>query len=125
MSVEASIQRQLEAYNSRDLERFVAEYSDDVRVFRPPASEPVIAGKAALTQYYATSRFNLPGLHADIVNRMVVGNKVVDHERITGVREATFEVIAIYEVIDGRICTVWFFDSGAAEHPARQARSNL
>lgn len=111
MSPEASVQRQLDAYNARDLERFVVEYSEGVRIFRPPAPEPVIVGKAALATYYASNRFNLPKLHADVVNRMVLGNKVVDHERIVGVRETAFEAVAIYEVVDGRINSVWFFNA--------------
>ena len=41
------VRRQLDAYNAHDLERFVAEYADDVRVFRPPATEPALAGKRA------------------------------------------------------------------------------
>ena len=103
------VQRQLEAYNAHDLARFVAEYTDDVRVFRPPGTEPVLSGKAALAAHYATNRFNLPKLHAEVVNRIVSGNKVVDHERITGLEEQTVEAIAVYEVIDSRIRTVWFF----------------
>jgi len=62
----------------------VAEYTDDVEVFRPPATEPVLQGKAAFAAHYAANRFNLPALHAALVNRMVLGNKVIDHERITG-----------------------------------------
>ena len=46
-SVEPPVQRQLEAYNAHDLTRFVAEYADDVRVYRMPAAEPALAGKAA------------------------------------------------------------------------------
>jgi hypothetical protein len=108
---EALVQEQLDAYNARDLARFIAVYSDDVRVFRPPAAEPALAGKAAFAQFYASQRFNLPGLHADVLNRMVVGNKVVDHERIVGVREQAFEAAVAYEVHDGLIRNVWMFAS--------------
>jgi hypothetical protein len=109
MNAEAPVQRQLEAYNARDLERFVAEYADDVRVFRPPGAEPVLSGKAEFAAHYAANRFNLPKLHAEVVSRIVSGNKVVDHERITGLQERTVEAIAVYEVVDERIRTVWFF----------------
>src|SRR4029077_19608335 len=104
-----AVQRQLDAYNDRDLARFVAEYSDTVRVFRPPAGEPAISGKAALAEYYAANRFNLPGLHADLLHRIVLGDRVIDHERIHGVRDAPFEVAAVYRVVDGKIAEAWFF----------------
>lgn len=108
-SAEALVQEQLEAYNARDLERFIAVYADDVQVFRPPAAGPALAGKQAFAQFYAGQRFNLPGLHAEVLNRIVVGNKVVDHERIAGVREQAFEVAVAYEVRDGLIRSVWMF----------------
>lgn len=109
MSPEAAVQHQLEAYNARDLARFLAVYSDDIRLYRLPATEPAIVGKAALAEMYATQRFNLPALHAELLNRMVLGDKVIDHERITGVHAQPVEVAAVYEVIDGLICTAWFF----------------
>ena len=110
LNPEAVVQRQLEAYNARDLERFLAEFHDDVELYRPPAAEPAIVGKAAFGNFYATQRFNRPGLHADVLNRMVLGNKVVDHERICGVGEA-FDVVIVYEVIDERIRRVWTFSA--------------
>jgi hypothetical protein len=106
---EDPVQRQLEAYNARDLERFVAEYADDVQVFRPPASEPVLSGKQAFGAHYAKNRFTLPNLHARVVNRMVSGDVVVDHEEVTGIGDAPVHAIAVYKVVDGRIRTVWFF----------------
>jgi hypothetical protein len=108
---EIPVQRQLDAYNARDLARFVAEYTDDVQVFRPPAAEPVIEGKAALAEHYAAKRFNLPGLHAELVNRMVLGDKVIDHERITGLpgEERPVEAAAVYQVAGGLIRRVWFY----------------
>ncbi|MEM6186064.1 nuclear transport factor 2 family protein [Shewanella vaxholmensis] len=106
---EALVQAQLEAYNQRDLATFVAQFSDDVCIYRPPATAPVIQGKAAFSDYYQNERFNLPNLHAEIVSRMVVGNKVVDHERISGIRDEPFEVMVVFEVSDGLIQTMWSF----------------
>jgi hypothetical protein len=104
----AFAQRQLDAYNARDLDRFVAEYTDDVVVFRLPDAEPIIRGKQSLAEHYARNRFNLPGLHAKLVNRMVFGNKVIDQEYVTGVPGEPLEVAAIYEVTPGGISKVWF-----------------
>ena len=109
MSVVDVVQRQLEAYNDRDLERFVAEYSNTVQIFRPPVVQPTISGKAQLSEFYRTQRFSLSALKAEILNRMVLGSRVVDHERIWGVRDKPFEVAVVYEVVDETIQTVWTF----------------
>jgi len=103
------VQRQLDAYNARDLDRFVAEFADDVKVFRPPAPDPVITGKPALAAHYAANRFNLPNLHAELVGRLVMGNKVVDQERIAGIGPEIIDALAVYEVIEDRIRSIWFF----------------
>ena len=102
------VQQQLEDYNRRDLAAFIANYADDIQVFRLPAREPALAGKEAFARQYETTRFNLPGLRADLVNRIAFGNKVIDHERIFGVRPEPFEVAAAYEVREGLIVTAWF-----------------
>ena len=103
------VQRQLDAYNAHDLERFVAEYSDDVQVFVPPAPEPVLSGKAAFAAHYANRRFNLPALHATVVARLVSGNTVVDHEHVVGLEDEAVEAIAVYRVDGDRITAVWFY----------------
>lgn len=109
MTPESIVQLQLDAYNARDLERFVACYSERIQVFRPPAAEAVLRGKAAFADFYATQRFNRPGLHARLVNRMVLGRRVIDHERIVGVGDAPIEMAVVYEVVEGLIETVWAF----------------
>jgi hypothetical protein len=105
---EGFAQRQLDAYNARDLERFVQEYTDDVVVFRLPETAPFLVGKQAFSEHYRKHRFNQPGLHATLVNRMVFGNKVIDQESVTGVGDAVMEVAAIYEVSPAGITKVWF-----------------
>ena len=108
---EGYAQRQLDAYNARDLERFVREYAEDVVVYRWPDPRPVLVGRAALAAHYRDNRFNRPGLHAELVDRMVFGNKVIDQERVVGVPGAPLDVAAIYEVSERGICKVWFVDS--------------
>lgn len=106
---EQLVQRQLEAYNARDLEAFVATYAEEVKAYRMPSREPSISGRAALAEFYGSQRFNIPELHADIVKRIVLGNKVIDHERVRGIQPHPVEVVAVYEVSGGLIRTVWFF----------------
>lgn len=105
------VQRQLDAYNAHDLDVFLGAYSDKIQMFRLPSPEPTISGKAQLAEFYATKRFNVPGLRAELLNRMEMGNKVVDHERVTGLRDEPFEVVCVYEVGRESIERVWFFAS--------------
>ena len=105
---ESFVARQLEAYNARDLDRFLREYTEDVAVYRLPDPSPVIVGRAALAAHYRDKRFNLPELHATLVKRMVFGNKVIDQEVIVGVPGAPMEAAAVYEVTEHGISKVWF-----------------
>lgn len=109
MSAVDVVQHQVDAYNERDLDRFVSTYSGSIAIYRMPSVEPGISGKAQLAEFYSTQRFNLPGLRAEIVNRIALGNKVIDHERIWGVRADPFEIAVIYEVVGELIERVWSF----------------
>ncbi len=111
LNPEQLAQEQLDAYNARDLDRFMACYAEDIALYRPPAAEPVLKGKTAMAAHYAANRFDKPGLHAELLGRLVVGSKVFDHERVHGVREQAFEVVAAYEVRNGRIVSAFFFDA--------------
>ncbi len=103
------VQAQLDAYNAHDLDRFAACFSDDVYLYRMPAQAPATIGKAALRVFYAEHRFSIATLRAELLNRMTLGDKVIDHERIHGLGEQPTEVVAVYQVNDGAIANVWFF----------------
>jgi hypothetical protein len=113
MSPVEVVQKQLEAYNARDLERFLRCFSDDVRVFRPPNGEPVISGKPDFAAFYANQRFNRPALKAEILNRTVLGNKVFDHERIFGVQTEAMEMVVVFEVENNLITSIYSFVSNS------------
>ena len=104
---ESVVQRQLDAYNAHDLDSFVATYSDEVEIFRLPSTVAALSGKQELREFYQKSRFNLPALHAVLLHRSVVGNRVIDHERIVGLGAEPVETVAEYLVQDGLIQKVW------------------
>jgi hypothetical protein len=103
------VQRQLEAYNRRDLAGFLANFAEDVKTYRLPQLTPTVTSRAQLGEFYAANRFNRPELHAELLGRTVVGNKVFDHERIHGLGGEPLETMAVFEVVDGLIQTCWFF----------------
>lgn len=105
-SPEAIVQKQLDAYNDRDIEGFLATYTDDVKLYNFP-HELRTDGSEAMRKGYADFFKSAPDLHCEIKNRMVIGNKVIDEEYITA-NGNTFNAVAIYEVENGKIAKVTF-----------------
>jgi len=103
-SPEAVVQRQLDAYNARDIDALLAIYADDARQYEHPG-KLVAEGSAQIRERFVP-RFAEPDLHARLRQRMVMGNIVVDHEEVTRTfpeGRGAVDVVAIYEVVDGRI----------------------
>ena len=108
LASEAVVQRQLDAYNARDIGALLAVYADDAQVFEHPATL-LATGSAALRERFLV-RFQEPNLHAALLKRMVMGNIVVDHEEVTRTfSEGTgkLALVMIYEVTNGRITKAW------------------
>lgn len=102
------IERQLHHYNNHDTDGFVSTYSPDVEIYNLGETDPYITGHDALRERYG-KRFEDPLLHAKVVNRMVIGNRVIDHENVTmSDKDEIVNAIAIYEVQEGLIRRVWF-----------------
>jgi hypothetical protein len=108
----AVVQRQLEAYNHRDLEGLLAIYAEDAELFEHP-SKLLAKGTAALRERFA-ARFQEPNLRAVLLSRTVMGTMVIDHEEV----HRTFpegpgcvRLLMIYDVQDGRIAKAWTVQS--------------
>ena len=108
MLPEQVVQKQLDCYNAHDIDGFMSTYANDIKLFELGDSTPFIAGCAALRQRYL-ERFSNAGLHAEVVNRMRIGYRIIDHECITGLKAGTaVHAVAVYEVNDDLIQNVWF-----------------
>ena len=104
LSAEAVVQRQLDAYNRRDLDGWLGTYAEDAQQFEFPAT--LLANGHAQIRARSAPRFTEPNLHARLIKRSVMGNMVIDHEDVTRTfpeGPGHIELVCIYEVRDGLI----------------------
>jgi hypothetical protein len=104
----AVVQRQLDAYNAKDVDTLLAIYADAAELYEHP-STLLARGSAALRERFAV-RFKEPNLHAALLNRIVTGDTVIDQEKVTRTfpeGPGTLDLTMIYEVKAGRITRAW------------------
>ncbi|MFI5982385.1 nuclear transport factor 2 family protein [Streptomyces sp. NPDC051555] len=99
------VEQQLAAYNSHDIDAFVATYAEDVTVHRADGSQ--LRGRRALRDRYA-GQFGEGRCRAEIVGRLSEGEWVVDHEVAHGLADEPVRVLVAYRVRDGLIDRVDF-----------------
>lgn len=102
---EAVVQRQLNAYNARNLQAFMATYSNDIELYNYP-NQLIGKGMEAIKNYEGFFS-RTPNLYCEIQKRIVIGNKVIDHERVRAGNN-TLNAVAVYEVKNGKIIKVTF-----------------
>lgn len=108
LSPEQVVQKQLDTYNARNLEAFMSVMSDDVTLVNFKDQKTLASGHQQVKDIYANLFEKSPNLHSQVLNRMVLGHQVIDHERITGRMgsKETIELIVIYEVKNEKITKI-------------------
>ncbi|WP_068875388.1 MULTISPECIES: nuclear transport factor 2 family protein [unclassified Phenylobacterium] len=102
------VQGQFDAYNAQDLDAHCAFFADDV-VVADLNGAVNIQGIAAYRAKYVQVFADFPQNRAELLNRIVVGNTVIDHEHVSrSPGGETFQVIAIYTIAGGKIARVDF-----------------
>jgi len=103
---EQVVQAQLEAYNARDIDAFMATFDTDASLWNFGETEPIAAGSDALRAIYQRVFEQSPNLHSTVINRTVIGTKVIDYEVIVGRTsgdQTPLHLVMIYEVKNGKI----------------------
>lgn len=108
--MEKIVQEQLEAYNSRDLERFCACYHAEVKVVRLLSDLTTVTNITEFKEAYRNLFATNPQLHCELRSRIVLESAVIDEEFVTGLQRAPegFHTVAIYGFRDGLIDRIWF-----------------
>jgi hypothetical protein len=96
------VQEQVDAFNARDVERFLSAYAPDVTV-EDGAGNVTMEGHDAMRGMYGTLFAQSPNLHVRIAHRIRVGEYVVDEEYVTGLNAEgsppEMHGVAIYRVV--------------------------
>jgi hypothetical protein len=101
-------QQQLDAYNKRNIEAFLVPYSDSVEVYIFP-NQLQYKGKENMRSQYKPMFERLTDLNCKLVNRMVMGNTVIDHEWVIfDKNQPGVSAIAIYTIQNNKIQKVHF-----------------
>jgi hypothetical protein len=103
------VKQQVDAYNARDIEAFLAPYADSVKIYLFPA-KLVSTGKEAMRRTYSQLFSKAPKLHCEITGRLVQDNTVIDNEHITGLGGKPMDGIAIFQIEAGKIAKVYFVE---------------
>jgi hypothetical protein len=109
VSIEQITQASLDAYNAQDLDAYCGFFTDDI-VVADVNGAVTSEGIAAYRDRYAGAFAKFPRNRADIVNRIVLANTVIDHESVDRGDGVTpvFEVAAIYTFRGDKIARVDF-----------------
>lgn len=104
------VQQQLNAYNAHDLDAFLEPYAEDVEIYST-SGKLQMKGKAQMRKEYVFIT-QVPNLYCRLINRIVSGNTIIDHEEIwTSKDPVNLQYgAAIYVIEKGKISKVYFAD---------------
>ena len=79
-SPESIIKKQLDAYNAKNIDTWLATYAHDAKQYQFP--DTLLTSGHAEIRARTEPRFLEPNLHAKLISRTVIGNIVIDHEEV-------------------------------------------
>ena len=106
------VQRQLDAYNARDIKTFMGCFTEDVVIEDAVTGKIQLQGRARMEEQYSEMFASSPQLHCKVMKRMELNQTVIDEELIDGhPRGDAIKVIAIYTLVGDKIARVQFIGS--------------
>jgi hypothetical protein len=107
---EAVVRAYTDAANHGDLDRFLSLYDPNIRKYRFPG-QLTSEGIEHNRQSYAKSFAANPRLHVEIVKLVRLGDKVMVHDRVTGLASGqTSDELTVYQVTQGRITNILYVE---------------
>ena len=101
--------RQIDAYNARDVDAFLALYAPDAEIIRLPDRKPCMSGRDEIRARYAQMFAESPGLLCKVESASGTDSYIALHERVSGMagREEELDCLAIYQIENHLIRRLW------------------
>jgi hypothetical protein len=108
MTPEQVVQKSMESYNNRNIKEFMAVMDSNITFHNFSDGKLTMKGAAESKDVYSALFDASPNLHSKILTRTVFGNKIIDHEYITGRNgsDEAIELVLIYEVENEKIVKI-------------------
>jgi hypothetical protein len=101
-------QGQLDAYNNRDVEKFLTFYETNVKVYRLNTNEVICDDFEKFRNMYVDLFARFPNQFCELKSRVVLTESVLDEEWVTGRGGDPTHIVAIYGFSENLIDRVWF-----------------
>lgn len=103
---EQIVQKQVNAYNARNIEVFLSTYSEDIEIF-DEQDKLIMKGHDEMRASYSKIFDNVEDLYCEIENRIVINNKVIDKEKVR-FNNKYINAVVVYHVLKDKIVKVNF-----------------
>ena len=103
------VHRHVEAMSRRDIDAFLADCAETIRLLNP-AGETLLDGKDAIRAMYASVFAANSNLKVELMDRISIGQWVIDEHLTTGFADGSqVHVARVYRVDDGLIQSIQVF----------------
>ncbi|MBF2709541.1 nuclear transport factor 2 family protein [Flavobacterium soyangense] len=105
MTIEQTIEKQMQAYDNRDIDSMMSVFSEDITIIDFLNNKILINGINECRKMYVDLFKKSPNLRAEIINTITFDNKVIVQEYIHGRNgsEDKMEQVVIFEVNNKKI----------------------
>ena len=90
------------------MDGFVSCFKPDVIAVKLPSNEILLRGHDGLRLRYASRFADGSNVHANVIHRIDLGSKIIDHEEVIGLGDKPVRLAAAYDIEDGLISWVGF-----------------
>jgi hypothetical protein len=118
------VQKQVEAYNAGDLDAFVNCYDENVVVTKFPV-DTLYVGHEKMRKNYSSLSPENKVYDVEVVKRIVIGNKVIDQEKVSSNGKFQQMQVALYEVNNAIESMSFIFDKETESSPEGVVQEQL
>jgi len=103
------VDKQIEAYNKRDLEAFLDCYAENIEVLMFESNQMLTKGKEQLRQTMSESFASKTDSKTIVISRISHNKLIIEIEEITGhIEGQVITSVSIYEITENKISKLWF-----------------